>query len=89
MESLHAAMHQLELDTDLLSFAGIGFGETAFDAERHARKAIQYAKDDEAGRVIVYETDGTIVEAAGEDQELSYEMYSSDTELLEQLNKAG
>jgi hypothetical protein len=89
MESLHTAMHQLELDTDLLSFAGIGFGETAFDAERHARKAIQYAKDDEAGRVIVYETDGTIVEAAGEDQELSYEMYSSDTELLEQLNKAG
>lgn len=89
MDSLHSTMQQLELDTDLPSFGGIGFGETAFDAERHARKAIQYAKDDEAGRIIIYETDGTIVEAAGEDHELSYETYSSDIELLEQLNKAG
>ncbi|WP_338540319.1 hypothetical protein [Paenibacillus tundrae] len=89
MDSLFATMQQLELDTDLPSFAGIGFGETAFDAERHARKAIQYAKDDEAGQIIIYETDGTIVEMAGEDQALSYETYSSDVELLEQLNKAG
>lgn len=89
MDSLFATMQQLELDVDLPSFAGIGFGETAFDAERHARKAIQYAKDDEAGQIIIYETDGTIVEMSGEDQALSYETYSSDVELLEQLNKAG
>lgn len=89
MDSLHSTLHQLELDTDLPCYAGIGFGETAFDAERHARKAIQYAKDDEAGRIIVYETDGTIVEAAGEEHELAYETFSNDAELLEKLNKAG
>ncbi|WP_375527960.1 hypothetical protein [Paenibacillus terreus] len=89
VEELNATITQLELDTGLKALAGIGFGETALVAENNARKAILYAKESKSGGVVLFEADGTIIEASAEQEPLAYHYLSHDTKLLKKLNRAG
>jgi hypothetical protein len=88
IDELRQTVQQLSLDADVSVAVGIGFGETAFSAESHARKALQHAKDKPDSGIVIVQDDGVIIEYAGGLEQLTYSYRSSDKGLLEKLNKA-
>ncbi|HZG17903.1 MAG TPA: hypothetical protein VE710_23270 [Candidatus Bathyarchaeia archaeon] len=87
-EMLYHTVQQLSLEIEAPVSVGIGFGETAFSAEMHARKAIQHANESAEGGIVVVEDDGMLIESPGQKEELAYHFRSDDKELLDHLNKA-
>ncbi|HML33168.1 hypothetical protein [Sporomusa sphaeroides] len=79
----------LAVNIDVPVTAGIGFGQTVFAAEINAHRALRNTGEQKKNRIIIVQDDGTMVEAAGRDQDSRYDFYSHDTELLKKLNQAG
>lgn len=88
---LQDAMDQLAdaVNRDVPVSAGIGFGATVFAAEINAHRALRHARGKAGGSIVIVQDDGVIVEAANQSQELRYDFYSSDPELLAKLHQAG
>lgn len=78
----------LHLHTEMI--AGIGFGTTAFSAQSNAYRATVYGKNHKSVKqVILIDNDGTITECVGNaGQEISYDVFTNDGELLEKLASA-
>lgn len=68
--------------------AGVGFGETVSNAEYNAYRALRNIDDKTKGGLIIIRDDKGIVEAAGQENKVSYDYYSNDEELLKKLHKA-
>ncbi|RNB79183.1 hypothetical protein EDM56_29540 [Brevibacillus fluminis] len=85
---LRSTVHELSLEAEVPVAVGIGFGDTAYSAESHARKAIQHAKGKEEMNIVIVQEDGAIIESVGEKEELAYMARSVDPDLLAKLNKA-
>lgn len=90
------AQQLMDAVTDLtkLSVAiGIGYGATAREAERCARRALNYAdhRDEKKtdNRVVVVDAEGQITEPLADDSSLSFEYRSENTKLIEKLNQCG
>ncbi|GAA4866543.1 hypothetical protein GCM10023310_52750 [Paenibacillus vulneris] len=88
LEMLRETVKHLSLEANVPVAVGIGFGTTAFSAENHARRAVQHAKEKEDRGIVIVQENGVIVEAAGEEEELTYAYRTNNKELLEKLAQA-
>lgn len=88
LDMLKNTIEQLALETESTVEVGIGFGETVFSAEVNAISAIQYSKEKAESGIVIVQEDGTVIESAGKDEELSYSVRMDDPEFLERLKKA-
>ncbi|GAA4714589.1 hypothetical protein [Brevibacillus fulvus] len=88
IEQLRHAIQQIAAETDAVVAVGIGYGDTAYSAETHARKAIQHAKVGTEQDIVIVQEDGLIVESAGQQNQLLYAYRSTDRALLKKLNQA-
>lgn len=79
----------LAVNVDVLIAAGIGFGETVFATEINAHRALRNTRGQKDGRIVIVQDDGKMIEIGKRDQVLSYDFYSHDADLLNQLNQAG
>lgn len=86
-ETLRDTVQHISLEADVPVAVGIGFGSTAFSAENNARRALQHAKEKEERGIVIVQQDGVIVEAVGEEDELTYAYRSHDKELLDKLGQ--
>lgn len=80
---------KLAVNIDVRISAGIGFGETVFAAEINAHRALRNTMDPSESGIVIVQDDGRIVEVAKQDKVLSYDFFSTDTDLLRKLNQAG
>lgn len=95
-QSLQDAQNLVDSITDLTSLPvniGIGYGRTAREAERSARRALNYA--DKTGRadlqnhIIILDAAGEITEPLPNAPALSYEYRSENKELMAKLHQCG
>ncbi|SDE50081.1 hypothetical protein [Sporomusa acidovorans] len=84
---LQEAIEQVSVDVDRPVFVGIGFGNTVYAASKNAYQALEHAKKKEQPIVIIQD-DGFLVEYMGQKEELMYDYFSDDKELLEKLHQA-
>lgn len=84
---LQNTVQQLSLEADSLVAVGVGYGETVFSAEINARRAIQQSKSDAKRGIVVVQEDGTVVEAAGQEQALVYSYRMQDKDFVDKLKK--
>ncbi|SEJ75274.1 hypothetical protein SAMN05660742_11614 [Propionispira arboris] len=77
---------RIALATDIV--AGIGFGATVFTAQLNAYRAVNQGKSIGSQGIVMIDDDGQIIEAAGQENELGYLVFSADKELLQQLTVA-
>ncbi|WP_408008109.1 hypothetical protein ACJROX_26035 [Pseudalkalibacillus sp. A8] len=82
------AVEQLALHSETLVAAGIGYGETVFSAEVNALRAIQQSKEKSSRDIIIVQEDGTVIESAGEEEELVYSNLMNDDKVLHRLKQA-
>lgn len=68
-------------ETKILFYSGIGYGKTAYEAEKAARKALKNAKSCSMSAVFVVD-DGVISGPIGEKEELDYYIRVDDEKLL-------
>lgn len=68
---------------------GIGYGLTAFGAERNAAMAIARTKKNEKGGLSVIDETGAVQEMTASSEPLSFQYLSSDLAVIEQLKTAG
>lgn len=68
--------------------AGVGFGETVSSAEFNAYRALRNIDEKTDGGLIIIRDGGGIVEATSQEKKVSYDYYSDDKALLENLHKA-
>ncbi|GHI01200.1 hypothetical protein [Neobacillus kokaensis] len=88
IQTLKDKVHYLSLEANTTVSVGIGFGKTVLAAEINAHRALQQSKKkEEQGIVVIVQDDGTIIESAGQDEELTYSYRTDDKVLLEKLKK--
>lgn len=87
-QTLLDTVQQLSLEMDVPVAVGIGYGVTAFSAEIHARQAIRHAKENNGGKIVVVEDDGTIREYPEQPYEPLEHSRTDDDLLRVQLAKA-
>ena len=86
--TLQATIEEIQLQVDVPVWVGIGFGETFYAAEVNGYRAVNHAKRKQCG-IVMIKDDGVLVEAVGKEDELQYEYYSQDSNLLAKLKQAG
>ncbi|PLR82527.1 hypothetical protein CVD25_14390 [Bacillus canaveralius] len=67
---------------------GIGYGITALEAEQNARKAIQYARNQENPAVVLVDEDKKVTENVSMEQQLSYYVRQQGSDWEEKLKDA-
>jgi hypothetical protein len=88
MGMLKDVVRRLSLELNIPVAVGIGFGETVSSAETNARRALLHAKKRKKEKLVIIQEDGVLVESVGQPEELTYEYYSDDQELLNKLHEA-
>lgn len=88
LEFFKETLNQISLLTDSLISLGIGFGQTFYAAEINAYRAINHAKCKDCNQIVIQD-DNMLIEDAGSEKSLHYEIASQDSELLKKLNMAG
>ena len=88
IHTLKEKVQYLTLEANTSVAVGIGFGKTVLTAEINAHRALQHSKKKETQAITIVQDDGTVIEAVGQTQELTYAYRSDDAALLETL-KAG
>lgn len=84
---LRETVQYLSREADTTVAVGIGFGETAFSAEMNAHRALRQSKEKEVRGIVIVQDDGTIIEWAGQEEELIYSYRADDKETMEKLKK--
>ncbi|MEJ8547250.1 hypothetical protein [Brevibacillus borstelensis] len=87
IDILRETIRQLSLVAESMVAVGVGFGETVFTAEVNARRAIQQSKEKAERGIVIVQEDGTVIEAAGLENELAYSSRMQDREFLDKLKK--
>lgn len=87
LQTLQEAVVQLSLEADASVAAGIGFGQTVYSAELNAYRALRHSKEIDEQKIAIVQDDGTIIESAGQEDELSYSYRTDDKDFLEKLKK--
>lgn len=85
---LKKVVQGLSLELGFPVAVGIGFGETVASAEFNARRALLHAKKSKKEKLVIIREDGVLIESVGQPEELSYEYYSDNRELLDKLHQA-
>lgn len=80
-------VHYLSLEADSKIAVGIGFGQTVLTAEVHANRAIRKSKDNGKQEIVIIQEDGTMIDAAGKDEELVYAYRTDDHEFVKKLQE--
>ncbi|OCA82091.1 hypothetical protein [Pseudobacillus wudalianchiensis] len=88
IQKLREKVQYLSLEADAVVSVGIGFGKTVLSAEINAHRALQESKRKEEQEIMIVQDDGTIIESAGQEEELTYAYRTEDKEFLETLKKA-
>ena len=88
ISALQDTIEEIRLQADVPVWVGIGFGETFYAAEVNGYNAVNHAKLKQCG-IVMIKDDGVLVEAVGKEDELQYEYYSQDSNLLAKLKQAG
>ena len=88
IQTLQEKVQYLTLEANTSVAVGIGFGKTVLTAEINAHRALQQSKKQKEQAITIVQDDGTVIEAAGQTQALTYAYRSDDAALLETL-KAG
>ncbi len=88
MGLLKDVVRRLSLELHVPVAVGIGFGETVSSAENNARRALLHAKKRKKEKLVIIQEDGVLIESVGQPEELTYEYFSDDQELLEKLHEA-
>ncbi|BAQ08574.1 hypothetical protein OXB_0102 [Bacillus sp. OxB-1] len=87
IRSLKEKVNYLSVEADSRVAVGIGFGQTVFTAETNAYRAIRESKGKEEQEIVIVQEDGTMIDAAGDEGELTYSYRTDDKEFLERLNE--
>ena len=88
LQALKDKARYLSLEADTPVSVGIGFGSTVLEAEIHAHRALQTSKKDGGQEIVIIQDDGTLIESAGEAEELAYAYRTDDQDILERLRDA-
>lgn len=81
-------LQEINMLTDAPILVGIGFGQTFYAAEVNAYRALNHAKTNHCGNIVIQD-DNTLIENVGSDKILHYEIATQDSELLKKLSIAG
>lgn len=87
LQALRDKARYLALEADTPVSVGIGFGTTVLSAEIHAHRALQKSKQDSGQPIVIIQDDGTIIESAGEQEELTYSYRTADQEVMDKLKE--
>ncbi|MGG1660868.1 hypothetical protein [Brevibacillus sp. NRS-1366] len=82
---LQKTIYQLSNESDDTVTVGIGYGVTVHSAEINAQRAIQLSKERVEHGIVIIREDGTMIQSAGEEEELSYSYRFDDKQLSEKL----
>lgn len=85
--ALKEKVNYLSLEANSTVAVGIGFGQTVFTAETNAYRAIRESKEKDKHEIVIVQEDGTMIDAVGEEEELTYAYRTDDKEFLEKLNE--
>ncbi|UHA71757.1 hypothetical protein [Paenibacillus sp. 481] len=85
IHTLQEKVQHLSLEADTTVAVGIGFGQTVFSAEVNAQRALRQSKEKVEQGIVIFQDDGTIVESAGQEEELTYSYRTDDKDFLEKL----
>lgn len=88
ISSFEATLQQIGLITEALISVGIGFGQTFYTAEINAYHALNHAKSKACGSITIQD-DKSLIEDAGSQKSLHYEIATQDSELLKKLKISG
>ncbi|WP_318618300.1 hypothetical protein [Sporosarcina sp. YIM B06819] len=87
IRTLKEIVNYLSLEADSTVAVGIGFGQTVFTAEVNANRAIRESKDKGKQEIVIIQEDGTMIDAAGKDEELVYSYRTDDNEFVKKLQE--
>ncbi|MGF9817299.1 hypothetical protein [Brevibacillus agri] len=87
IKELQDTVQQLSADAEHSVSVGVGYGVTVHSAEINAQRALQLSKDKAEHGIVIIREDGTIVQSAGEAEELSFSYRSDDGRLSEKLKE--
>ncbi|KZE40310.1 hypothetical protein AV656_03345 [Bhargavaea cecembensis] len=88
LQALKDKARYLSVEADTPVAVGIGFGSTVLAAEIHAHRALQISKKDDGQGIVIIQDDGTLIESAGDQEELNYSYRTDDQDILEKLSEA-
>lgn len=84
---LQDTVYQLSYESETAVTVGIGYGVTVHSAEINAQRAIQLSKEKSEHGIVIIQEDGTIIQSAGEEDELSFSYRINDKDFLDKLKK--
>ncbi|GEB33395.1 MULTISPECIES: hypothetical protein [Brevibacillus] len=87
IRELQETLQQLAKEVEHAASVGIGYGVTVHTAEINAERALQLSKDRAEHGIVIIREDGTIVQSAGDEEELSFSFRSDDKQLIEKLKE--
>ncbi|QRG66461.1 hypothetical protein [Brevibacillus choshinensis] len=82
---LQDTVSQLSEEADHTVSVGVGYGVTYHSAEINAQRALQLSKEKDEHGIVIIREDGTIIQSAGEEEELSFSYRFDDKDLMEKL----
>ncbi|MEZ7171710.1 hypothetical protein [Sporosarcina sp. OR05] len=85
--TLKEKVDHLSLEADSTVAVGIGFGQTVFTAEVNANRAVRESKEKGKQEIIIIQEDGTMIDAAGKDEQLVYSYRTDDNEFVKKLQE--
>ncbi|OIK16807.1 hypothetical protein BIV60_02765 [Bacillus sp. MUM 116] len=87
IQALKEKAQYLSVEANTTVSVGIGFGKTVLSAEINAHRALQQSKKNTEQGIVIVQDDGTIIESAGQEEELTYAYRTDDKDFLEKLKK--
>ncbi|MET3290895.1 UNVERIFIED_CONTAM: hypothetical protein ABID98_003465 [Brevibacillus sp. OAP136] len=85
IKMLQDTVSQLSEEADHTVSVGVGYGVTVHSAEMNAERALQLSQEKEEHGIVIIREDGTLIQSAGEEDELSFSCRFDDKELIEKL----
>ena len=85
LRELQETISQLVDESDHAVAVGIGYGVTVHSAELNAQRAIQLSKERAEHGIVIIQEDGTMIQSAGDEEELRYSYRFDDKELIDKL----
>ncbi|RNB89508.1 hypothetical protein EDM56_09950 [Brevibacillus fluminis] len=85
IKMLQDTVSQLSEEADHTVSVGVGYGVTVHSAEINAERALQLSQEKEEHGIVIIREDGTLIQSAGEEDELSFSCRFDDKELIEKL----
>ena len=89
-DKIRETIEDIRLNLNIETSAGIGFGYTAFDAQRNAWRALSYGRQqDPCQDVVAIDINGNIQENLGTEHSLTFTSSLDDPEILRRLESVG